>query len=321
MATSRKNKVIIAGGSGFIGANLAEKLAISGYEVVILTRSPGLPQENSFIRYVGWDAKTPGDWVDELEGALAIVNLAGESIAGENLASILFSRWTLSKKQAIRQSRISTGNVLAEAVLKAKKKPQVFIQASGIGYYGTSSNSALDEDSFPGTDFLATVSMEWEGSSIEVTSSGVRHAVIRSGVVLDTEGGILPLLALPIKLFLGGRLGSGSQPFPWIHIQDEIRAIQFLIENKNCRGAFNLAAPGSISNAGFGKKLAQVLRRPFYLPIPAFLLNILLGEKSILVLEGQQAIPNKLLKHGFIFDYPDAATAIQELFTEESPSR
>jgi hypothetical protein len=145
--------------------------------------------------------------------------------------------------------------------------------------------------------------------------------VIRSGVVLDTYGGILPLLALPIKLFLGGKLGSGSQPFPWIHIQDEIRAIQFLIEKKSCRDAFNLVAPGSISNAGFGRKLAEVLRRPFYLPIPANLLKILLGEKSILVLEGQQAVPYKLLKYGFIFDYPDATTALQDLFPAESPNR
>ncbi len=317
MATGRNNKVIIAGGSGFIGANLAEKLAISGYEVVILTRFPGLPQENSFARYVGWDAKTPGDWVHELEGSLAIVNLAGESIAGENLASILFSRWTRSKKQAIRQSRITTGNILAEAVLKAKKKPQVFIQASGIGYYGVSSTGPLDENSPPGSDFLAGISQEWEESSIRVTESGVRHIVIRSGVVLESRGGILPLMALPIKLFVGGRLGSGSQPFPWIHIQDEIRAIQFLIENKNCRDAFNLVAPGLETNSSFGQVLAATLRRPFYLPIPEFALKLLLGEKSLLVLEGQKVKPQKLLKAGFTFRFPEAKTALKDLYQNE----
>jgi len=314
MATERKKKIIIAGGSGFIGTKLAEKFENCGYEVVILTRTPKNPRANSSIRFVGWDGKTPGDWFSEIEGSLAVLNLAGKSIAGETLPGILFGRWTQKYKQEILQSRVSSGNVLAEAVLSARKKPQVFIQASGIGFYGTSSATPLDEESPPGSDFLASVSLDWEDSSRGVTVVGIRHAVIRSGVVLDPGGGILPLVALPIRLFLGGRLGNGRQPFPWIHIEDEIAAIQFLIEDKSCNGAFNLVAPGLASNAEFGKILAAVLRRPFYLPVPAFLLKLLLGEKSILVLAGQQAVPRKLLDAGFTFHHPQAESALKDLY-------
>ena len=314
MATERKNKIIIAGGSGFIGTKLAEKFENCGYEVVILTRTPKKSRANSSIRFVGWDGKTPGDWFSEIEGSQAVVNLAGKSIAGETLPAILFGRWTQKYKQEILQSRVSSGNVLAEAVLSARKKPQVFIQASGIGFYGTSSTTPLDEESPPGSDFLASVSLDWEDSSRGVTVVGIRHAVIRSGVVLDPGGGILPLVALPIRLFLGGRLGNGRQPFPWIHIEDEIAAIQFLIEDKSCNGAFNLVAPGLASNAEFGKILAAVLRRPFYLPVPAFLLKLLLGEKSILVLAGQQAVPRKLLDAGFTFHHPQAESALKDLY-------
>jgi hypothetical protein len=314
MATERKKKIIIAGGSGFIGTKLAEKFENCGYEVVILTRTPKNPRANSSIRFVGWDGKTPGDWFSEIEDSQAVLNLAGKSIAGETLPGILFGRWTQKYKQEILQSRVSSGNVLAEAVLSARKKPQVFIQASGIGFYGTSSATPLDEESPPGSDFLASVSLDWEDSSRGVTVVGIRHAVIRSGVVLDPGGGILPLVALPIRLFLGGRLGNGRQPFPWIHIEDEIAAIQFLIEDKSCNGAFNLVAPGIASNAEFGKILAAVLRRPFYLPVPAFLLKLLLGEKSILVLAGQQAVPRKLLDAGFTFHHPQAESALKDLY-------
>lgn len=314
MDTERKSKIIIAGGSGFIGTKLAEKFVSGGYEVVILTRNPKKPRANSFIRFVGWDGQTPGDWFSEIEGSKAVVNLAGKSIAGETLPAILFGRWTQKNKQEILQSRVSSGKVLAEAVLSARNKPQVLIQASGIGFYGTSSTTPLDEESPPGSDFLASVSLDWEVSSRDVTAGGIRHAVIRSGVVLDPGGGILPLVALPIRLFLGGRLGNGRQPFPWIHIEDEIAAIQFLVENNNCNGAYNLVAPGITSNAEFGKVLAAVLRRPFYLPVPAFLLKLLLGEKSILVLAGQQAVPRKLLDAGFTFHHPQAESALKDLY-------
>ncbi len=317
MTKTIREKIILAGGSGFIGSKLAKKLASAGYEIVILTRFPRAASANSSIRYVGWDDRDLGGWTQEIESSKAIVNLAGESIAGESLPTILFSRWTFEKKKAIRDSRISTGKVLAKAVLKAKKKPKVFIQASGIGYYGTSSSGPIDEDSPPGSDFLSSVSQDWEESSRGVISCGVRHVVIRSGVVLDPSGGILPLVALPIKLFLGGKLGNGSQYFPWIHIGDEIDAIKYLIENQSCNGAFNLVAPELATNVGFGKTLAAILNRPFYLPIPTFLLKLLLGEKSVLVLEGQQANPRGLLDAGFTFNFPGVEIALNDLYRND----
>jgi uncharacterized protein (TIGR01777 family) len=309
-----KKKIIIAGGSGFIGQNLTRKLTAGGYEVVILSRSSKRSDSNASVRFVGWDGKTPGAWTTEIENTFAVVNLAGESIAGENLPAILFSRWTREKKESILQSRLAAGMVLAEAISKAKSKPAVFIQASGIGFYGTITSKILIEDDPAGADFLARVSQEWEDSSRKVETVGVRRAVIRSGVVLDPNGGILPLVALPIRLYLGGPLGKGSQPFPWIHIEDEVNAIQFLIENPACHGAFNLVAPEVVSNTKFGHTLAKVLRRPFYLPVPAFFLRLMLGEKSILVLDGQPAEPRNLLCAGYHFRFPDSETALKNLF-------
>jgi uncharacterized protein (TIGR01777 family) len=315
MTTHEKKKVILAGGTGLIGRNLAKALVDRDFEVVVLTRSAStLNNRPDNIRITHWDGQHLGIWADEINGAHAVVNLTGASIAGENLLSILFSRWTKKRKELIRQSRISSGKILTEAIEKAVKKPEVFIQASGVGYYGTGSSMLLSEDAPPGTDFLSTVSRDWEASSTGVISLGIRHVIARSGVVLSTSGGILPMVALPIRLFLGGRLGNGKQLFPWIHINDEVNAILSFLENNTCSGPYNLVSPAMISNAEFGWELAQVLHRPYYLPIPAFLLKLVLGEKSTLVLEGQHAVPEKLTKQGFTFKFSTASSALQDLY-------
>lgn len=315
MTTHEKKKVIIAGGSGLIGSNLLKALVDRDYEVVVLTRSASTENHPSEkFRIAKWDGQHLGSWTDEINGAYAVVNLAGATIAGENLLSILFDRWTKRRKELIRQSRVSSGKILAEAIEKAAKKPEVFIQASGVGYYGTGSSGLLSENAPPGSDFLASVSRDWEASSAGVISMGVRHVIIRSGVVLSTSSGILPIVALPIRLFLGGRLGNGKQLFPWIHINDEVNSIQFLMDNNTSSGPYNLVSPAMISNAEFGRELAQALRRPFYFPIPAFLLKFVLGEKSVLILEGQQVVPDKLIKQGFIFNYPETGSALQDLY-------
>jgi uncharacterized protein (TIGR01777 family) len=315
MATHEKKKVIIAGGSGLIGSYLAKALVDRQYEVVVLSRNVSTEKYRSDkIRIAQWDGQHLGSWTNEINGAYAVVNLAGASIAGENLLSILFDRWTKRRKELIRQSRVSSGKILAEAIEKTANKPEVFIQASGVGYYGSASSSQLVEDAPPGSDFLASVSREWEVSSVRVNSMGVRHVIVRSGVVLSTCGGILPMVALPIRLFLGGRLGNGKQLFPWIHIKDEVNAIQFLMENNASSGPYNLVSPALINNNDFGQELAQELHRPFYLPIPAFLLKFVLGEKSILILEGQQVVPDNLIKQGFKFKYPETVSALQDLY-------
>ena len=315
MATHEKKKVIIAGGSGLIGSYLAKALIDRDYEVVVLTRSASTENFRSEkIRVAQWDGQNLGNWTDQINGAYAVVNLAGVSIAGENLLSILFNRWTKRRKELIRRSRVSSGKILAEAIEKVAKKPEVFIQASGVGYYGSESSSPLVEDAPPGSDFLASVSRDWEASSVRVVSMGVRHVIVRSGVVLSTSGGILPMVALPIRLFLGGRLGNGKQYFPWIHIKDEINAIRFLMENNTSSGPYNLVSPTLITNTHFGRELARVLHRPFYIPIPAFILKFVLGEKSVLILEGQQVVPDKLIKQGFKFKYPETLSALTNLY-------
>ena len=317
MATSKKKKVIIAGGTGLIGSNLANALIDGDYDVVVLTRST--PNDNPVskkIRTAHWDGQHLGSWADEINGAFAVVNLAGASIAGENLFSILFKRWSEKRKELILQSRLTSGKILAEAIERAVIKPEVFIQASGIGYYGTVSSTPFSENAPAGNDFLAAVSRDWEASSASVISMGVRHVIIRSGVVLSVSGGILPLVALPIRLFVGGRLGGGNQPFPWIHITDEVNAIQYLMEDNSSSGSFNLVSPGMTNLSNFGQRLAHVLHRPYSLPIPAFLLKLVLGEKSILILEGQQAVPANLVKQGFKFNFPETLSALQDLFSE-----
>ena len=316
--TEKNHNVVIAGGTGFIGRQLAIRLQGAGYQVVILTRTPLKKPIDPIIQQVHWDGINLGDWQAEIEGAEAVVNLAGASIAGEDLLSILFGRWTADRKTTILKSRIDAGRVLGLAVAKSRRKPRVLIQASGIGYYGTTVQPGLTEKDPPGADFLASVSTQWEESSRAVTAAGVRHAVIRSGVVLHPSGGILPLIALPIRLFIGGRLGSGRQPFPWIHLEDEIRAIQFLIESDRAAGAYNLVAPGQASSMEFGSKLARILHRPFYLPVPAWILKFVLGEKSTLVLEGQDALPARLTREGFRFQFPDPETALADLYRSRS---
>ncbi len=307
-------RLVIAGGTGLIGRNLADTLVQDGHEVVILTRSEGRLVTGGSIRFVTWDGEALGPWAREVDGARAVVNLAGVSIAGENLMSVLFGRWTQARKEAIRRSRVASGKVLAEAIRQAGRRPAVFIQASGVGYYGVQRTSACPEDTPPGADYLASVTVDWEAASAGVLALGVRHVVVRSGVVLTPEGGILPMVALPFRLMVGGPLGNGRQAFPWIHIQDETAAVRFLIENSKAEGPFNLAAPGLLTNADFGRALGRALGRPYYFPTPALLLRAMLGEKATLVLEGQQPVPTRLSELGFTFRFPTAEEALRDLY-------
>jgi len=307
-------RIVVAGGTGLIGKALAAEMAGAGWEVVVLTRTASLSSASAGIREIAWDGRTLGAWAGEIEGAHAVVNLAGVSIAGDSLAAILFGRWTEARKRAIRESRVVTGKVLAAAIRQASVRPAVFIQASGVNYYGVNSTGAVDEDAPAGNDFLASVCIDWEDSSVEVEALGVRRAVIRSGVVLASQGGILPMMALPFRLLAGGRLGSGRQWVPWIDLHDEIAAIRFLIERPEGAGAFNLVAPGAIRSNAFGHAVARALRRPFWLPIPAFLLRLLLGEKATLVLDGCQIVPRRLQMLEFPFRYPTAEGALQDWY-------
>ena len=301
-------RTIITGGSGLIGRALAAELAAAEHEVIVLSRAPGrvggLP---AGARAVGWDGRTAEGWQDLADGATAIVNLAGEGIAA--------GRWTAARKQRIADSRHQAGAAVVQAVAGAETRPQVVIQASAVGYYGPRGDETITEDSVPGDDFLARVCVPWETSTEEVERLGVRRAIIRTGIVLSRDGGALPQMMLPFRLFAGGPLGSGRQGFPWIHLADEVSAIRWLIEREDASGPFNLAAPETLTNAEFGRVLGRVMHRPSFMPTPGFALRLVLGELSTLLLDGQRQVPQRLLDLGFTFRFPIAEAALRDLLT------
>lgn len=308
-------RVVIAGGTGLIGQALTESLLADRHDVVILTRrSPEAGPSMPGTRLVSWRPPSAGGLESELDGAEAVVNLAGASIAGESLLSILFGRWTAASKDAILRSRLDAGSALTAAISRASRKPSVFVQASGVNYYGVQIAGAVAEGAPAGNDFLASVAERWEASSAAVEDVGVRRAVLRTGVVLARSGGVLPMVALPFRMLVGGPLGSGKQWFPWIHIHDQVRAIRFAMENPQVSGAYNAVAPESITNAAFGRALARRIRRPYWFPTPALLLRLMLGEKSTLVLEGAQIVPQRLIQAEFRFSFPTAELALQDIY-------
>ena len=305
-------RVIVTGGSGLIGTALVRSLAADGHEVIVLSRAPervtALPDG---ARPERWDGKSAEGWAALADGADAIVNLAGENIAGSTLPEILFGRWTPERKRRILASRVDAGHAVVQAVERAARKPQVVIQSSGVGYYGLGREAPQFESAPPGDDFLARVCVDWEGCTAPVESMGVRRVVLRSGVVLAPQGGVLPLLLLPFRLFAGGRLGSGKQWFPWVHLEDEVGTIRFAVQSDQAKGTFNLTAPHQLRNAAAAAIIGRVLRRPAWLPAPAFALRLLLGEKHILVLDGQQAPPDRLVALGYTFRRPRLEDALK----------
>ncbi len=299
-------RVIITGGTGLIGRALAADLAAAGREVIVLSRNPQRsPAMPPGVRLEKWDGRTAQGWGDLADGAEAIVNLAGESIAG--------GRWTAARKRRIRESRLAAGAAVVEAVVAARQKPHVVVQASGAGYYGPRGDELILEDTLPGTDFLGRLAAEWEASTAPVEAMGVRRVVVRTGVVLSREGGALPRLILPFRFFVGGPLGRGRQWVPWIHITDEVRAVRFLMENPDARGPYNLTAPNPVPNAQMARVLGRVLGRPAWLPVPAPALRLLLGEMADVLLTGQRAVPQRLLEAGFIFRFPELDAALADL--------
>lgn len=304
------DRVIITGGRGLIGQALTRELVAHGYQVIVLSRQlpvffPDDQPEN--VSYEMWDGRSAQGWGRLAEGARAIVNLAGENLSA--------GRWTAQRKQRIRDSRVNAGQAVLQAVRQARRKPEVVVQASAVGFYGASGDQELTEKAPPGKDFLAKVCVDWEASTAPVAEMKVRRVVIRTGVVLDAESGALPDMALPFRLFVGGRLGSGRQYVSWIHLADEVAAIRFLIERADASGPFNLTAPQPLPNAEFGRILGKVLHRPYWLPVPAFALRLLLGEMSGVLLNGQRAIPQRLLELGFSFRFPNAEAALRDLLT------
>lgn len=305
-AVGKTMRVLITGGSGLVGRALAANLARDGNEVIILSRRPeriiGLPVG---VSAKWWDGHTTDGWSSLVDDTEAIINLAGENIGS--------GRWTKGRKRRILESRLNAGRAIVHSVETAGRKPRVVIQASGIGYYGPSGDKEITEEAPVGHDFLAKLAVDWEASTASLTRAGVRQVVIRTGVVLSMSGGAFPRMLVPFRLFAGGRLGSGRQWFPWIHLGDEVGAIRFLIENENASGPFNLTAPTPLTNAEFSRLLGQMLRRPAAMRVPGFTLRLLFGEMSTVILDGQRALPRRLLQLGFTFQFPDAGSALRDL--------
>ena len=300
-------KVLIVGGSGLIGKALAESLIADSHDVWVLTRHPESAKLLPGVQAVGWDGKSSDGWGYLANEVDAIVNLAGESLSKWP--------WTKQRKQLFYRSRIEPGQAVVAAVRAAVRPPKVLVQSSGINYYGLSGTPA-DESTSPGIDFLSNLALAWEASTEGVEKFGVRRVIIRTAVVFAKNALLYDLMALPVRLFVGGKLGDGKQAVPWIHIDDQVGAIRFLLENDQTDGAFNLVAPDVQSNAAFYQTMAKVMKRPYWFPVPAFAMNLVLGEMSVLVLEGRFSRPTKLLEMGYKFKFPELEGAIQDLVSK-----
>ena len=304
-------KVIVAGGSGFIGKTLVERLMEQGHSVVVLTRSPGkLAGQSRNLSAERWDGKTAGDWTRNLEGADAIVNLTGEPIAGK--------RWTRRQKDLILTSRIDSTRALVLAIERARRKPSVLINVSGVDIYDDRLYRAVTEEAPIGTGFLARVCAEWEASALEAEQFGVRVVIPRMGVVLSRDGGALTRLMTPFRFFVGGYVGSGQQWFPWVHIEDVTSVFIFLLKNTDVRGPVNLAAPEHVTMKEFTKIMGRVLHRPSWTAVPAFILRLALGEMAEMLLTGQRVVPQKLLNAGFTFTYQTTNKALADMLKREA---
>lgn len=299
-------QIVITGGTGLIGKPLCAALTADGHTIIALTRNPNqVKQMPANVQLVRWDGQSSEGWAQFIDGADAVINLAGEGIAD--------GRWSAARKQSILQSRILAGQAISQAIQQANHKPKVLIQASAVGYYGACQDEIITESTLPGSDFLASVCFAWEGSTAAVSKLGLRRPILRTGIVLSNAGGAFPSMTLPFRLFAGGPVGNGKQWVPWIHIDDEVRAIQFLLTHASADGPFNLAAPYPVTNKEFGKLIGKVLGRPAIVPAPAFALRAALGEMATLLLDGQRAVPQHLQELGFTFRFSMAEAALENL--------
>ena len=307
-------KIVIAGGSGFLGNPLAWAWAEESHDVRVLTRSlpPGQAQHESGtgkpgITRVGWQPDgQAGSVARELDGATALINLAGESIAG--------GRWTAARKQALRDSRILATRTLVNALAETPAPPSTFVSGSGIGYYGDRGNEPLTESSSAGDDFLAHLCVEWEAEARRAESAAVRVITIRTGLVLEKSGGVLPQMMRPFRFFAGGPVGSGRQYMPWVHRLDWIEMVRWIVDTPAVKGPVNVSAPHPVTNTEFARALGRALRRPALLPAPGFALKIALGEMADAVLASQRALPGVPLAHGYHFRYPEIDIAFRGIF-------
>ena len=297
-------KYIIAGGTGLVGRALVEEIK-DKHEVVVLSRKPG--SMNS-ARIVVWDAANPGDWVKELDDADVLINLTGAGIFGDGALPV---RWTQKRKDLIMSSRLKSIRVLSD-VLRESGRELTWVQASAIGYYGNSGPALLDENGPAGSDFLADVCIRLE-DEIRVDPELVRVIIPRIGVVLSSKGGAFPLLSLPYKFVGGGPMGGGRQFISWIHIDDLVKGIDYLIRNENAEGIYNFTAPNPVTNKWMNQLLGKLTRRPAFIPIPGWLMRLGIGESADTILNSQNILPKRLQESGYPFQYAELLPALKNL--------
>ncbi len=293
-------KIVIAGGSGLIGRALAAASLAAGDEVVVLSRHPAIGTPKTVV----WDGMNSGSWQQALDGATAVVNLVGESVAE--------GRWTAARKKQLVSSRINATRTLVAALSVAKERPKVFVSGSAVGYYGDRGDETLDEAAKPGADFLAKLCQDWEREAVVAEPLGIRTVLLRTGVVLSKDGGALSKMLPIFKTGFGGPLGSGRQWMPWIAIEDIVGLIRHAIVS-TASGPLNGVAPEPATNAEFSRALGHALSRPAFLPAPAFVLRLALGEMSSMLLGGQKVVPKKALDLGYAFKQPKLEPALRSI--------
>ena len=300
-------KVLITGGSGFIGSHLVASLVNDGHDVVVLSRRPEPMNTARGVRYVTWDARSAnGDWVKELSGAQAVVNLAGASIGSWP--------WTRRRMAELLSSRLSATAALVQALERtlAEQRPPVLVSASGIDYYGDRGDEVITEESQAGDSFLARLSQQWETAAQKAEPLGVRVVRIRTSMVFGREAFAFRLLTLPFRLFVGGPLGNGRQWFTWIHIDDIVGLYRLALEDPRVSGALNAVAPDIRREGEVAKEIGRVLRRPALIPVPAFVLKLVLGKEAQLLLHGRRAEPAKARGYGYQFRFGGLHEALED---------
>ena len=298
-------KILITGGTGFVGTQLTSRLIQDRHEVTILTRSlKGSKGSSPGISYLEGDPTKKGPWQEAIKNHDAIINLAGASI---------FSRWTEEHKKAIRESRVSTTQNIVGGIPSHPPKKITLFSTSAVGYYGFRGDEELGEDSPPGNDFLARIAVEWEGEALKAREKGARVVITRFGIVHGRKGGALSQMIPLFKKYIGGPIGSGNQWFSWVHIKDLAEAFVFLLKHPEISGPVNVCSPNPVRNKDLAKALGKALHRPSFIPAPGFMVKLVLGEFGSVILEGQRVIPRRLLENGFVFQYPDIEKALQSI--------
>jgi uncharacterized protein (TIGR01777 family) len=293
-------RIVIAGGSGLLGRALTARLQHDGDTVVVLTRHP----KRAFD--LAWNPNAPAaPWAEAVASADAVINLAGESI-GER-------RWTKARKAALFDSRVRSTRALARAIQEAGQKPLAFLSGSAIGIYGPRGDEPVTEETPPGSDFLSRLAVEWEREAL-TAARATRVVLLRTSLVFTRDGGALPQMALPFRFFAGGPIGSGRQGVSWIHIDDWVSLVRWVLDRSSVAGPLNVTAPEPVSNAEFARTLGRVLDRPAFMRVPGFAVRLALGEMADAIVNGQHVVPAKALSLGFRFRYPRLEEALREIY-------